>query len=404
MSMSQRAADELEHRRGLVLGLTLAEVLLLLLFLLLLALSWQMLALQRQASAERDAARKLADKLTGLEATLGSLTPLLKELQSKGGLDVATVQELTAKLARADMLEAENARLEQTNSELSTLLGNIKLIGPGLAKMKAINDALAAAATINPNDPPEALTRAVEIVKRLGPNAQPDQVKPLTEMMAESDKLRALSKAIEAAIRINPSNPPEAMERALEVLQRVGPDTQPDQVVTVEQHASVVKKYDQARRELEGLRGPGNGLTYPSCWKAPDGQIEYFFDVTIRDGGLIVRDATPGRAKDPDVRLVGALARNELIKEQLFRSATAKLFEHSKKKNCRYYSIVRDETGPASKPRYKQLRELVEAHFYPLHRNDPWVAERSTPAPPGSTRPNVPIGGEYVPPPIQLRR
>jgi Tfp pilus assembly protein PilV len=37
--MSLRIADEREQRRGLVLGLTLAEVLLLLLFLLLLALA-----------------------------------------------------------------------------------------------------------------------------------------------------------------------------------------------------------------------------------------------------------------------------------------------------------------------------------------------------------------------------
>jgi hypothetical protein len=44
--MSQRTADELEFRRGMVLGLTLAEVLLLLLFVLILALSWQMMTLR----------------------------------------------------------------------------------------------------------------------------------------------------------------------------------------------------------------------------------------------------------------------------------------------------------------------------------------------------------------------
>ena len=37
--MSQVAIDETEYRRGLVLGLTLAEMLLLLLFLVLLALA-----------------------------------------------------------------------------------------------------------------------------------------------------------------------------------------------------------------------------------------------------------------------------------------------------------------------------------------------------------------------------
>lgn len=37
------ASDEREHRRGLVLGLTMAEVLLLLLFLLLLALAGRLI-------------------------------------------------------------------------------------------------------------------------------------------------------------------------------------------------------------------------------------------------------------------------------------------------------------------------------------------------------------------------
>ena len=65
--MSQRIADELEHRRGLVLGLTLAEVLLLLLFVLLLALSGRIVKQQRDAAAERQSAEGLLAQFGRLE-------------------------------------------------------------------------------------------------------------------------------------------------------------------------------------------------------------------------------------------------------------------------------------------------------------------------------------------------
>jgi hypothetical protein len=44
------------------------------------------------------------------------------------------------------------------------------------------------------------------------------------------------------------------------------------------------------------MRGPGNGLTYPSCWTTATGQTEYIFDVTLADAGVLVRNATPARA------------------------------------------------------------------------------------------------------------
>jgi len=396
MSLSQRTADEREQRKGLVLGLTLAEVLLLLLFLLMLALGWRMALFEKQASDEHDKAQAVAAELIRLKATLGSLSPLLEELKAKAGLDLKTVQELADRIARADALADENTKLKQENSALTATLNNTKLIGLDPMKLNAIKDALAAAAKINPSDPPEVLTRAVEVLRRLGTETKPDQVAGLSELVAIHEKLKALEKALGAAVAINPNDPVEAIERALEVLKRAGPDTQPDQITPTDQVAAMKSQSTRLRQERDNLMRQGKGLTYPSCWMTTKGYTEYIFDIIIRDGGLIVQDATPSRADDPDMKRLGTFARNELINEGLFKSATLDLYQHSKELNCRYYAIIRDGTEPTSKERYIALRNLVEDHFYPLHVSlSATVRRPKTPAP---SIPGPPIGGPLLTP------
>jgi hypothetical protein len=333
--MSQRTADELEHRRGLTLGLTLAEVLLLLLFVVLLALSWRMMTLQREHQ-----------------------TVLF-----------------------------DNARLRHANADLASTLRGMQAIGADLEKLKAADAAIAAAIEVNPINPAEALVRSVAILKRLGAATQPDQVRPLSEMLTESQKLKALERAISLAIRINPDDPAEALTRAAEVLIGLGTDTTPDEVMPIGQIASLASQLERVTSERNNLMHAGNGLTYPSCWRTAAGKTEYMFDVTIQDLGMIVRDATPSRASDPALQLVVGVTRNELIKENAFRTETNELFKRSKEQNCRFFSIIRDQTGPTSKVRYKELRSIVENHFYISIRPGQWT--------------DVPMGGPLEAPPKQ---
>src|SRR6266849_1041930 len=142
--MSGGVIDAREHRRGLVLGLTLAEVLLLLLFVLLLALSAE---------------------LTRFKAK---------------------------QLAQISSLERENAELTRLNSDLVAR----DLIGKSLAgdveKVRQLAHVLNLASEIDPTDPPALLRRALAVMEKLGPNTRPEQVKSLSEMMADSDKLAFL--------------------------------------------------------------------------------------------------------------------------------------------------------------------------------------------------------------------
>ena len=191
------------------------------------------------------------------------------------------------------------------------------------------------AAQLDPNDPPALLKRALDVLDRLGANTQPDQVKPLSQMIADSDLNQRLSTA-------------------------------------------------EAEREkfrldaLNLMHRNGNGLTYPSCWKTPSGaQTEYIFDIIFGDKGIIVKDATPSRAHDSAWEMVGAFARNTEIDERVFIAATKKLANWATSQNCKFYTINRDETGASNKIRYKFLQRAIEQNFYPYYPTSPAAPLRS---------------------------
>jgi hypothetical protein len=305
--MPSRTADEREQRRGLVLGLTLAEILLLLLFLLLLVLGSQI--------------QTWRDRYELLGQGLEEIKPLQKALVDSGG---ASLQELVFRLQNLQRTEQELLKLKAENSALnkqSELLKSLDLVTE--EKLRTMASVVKHASEIDPNDPPALLKRALDVIDRLGTSTRPDQVKPLSEMVAGPELNKKLA----------------ALEGDLE----------------------------KTRRERDNLmRGPGNGLTYPSCWTTATGQSEYIFDVTLTDAGVQVKNATPARANDKAWTLVGQFARETMINENVFIGATKELFKWSKSQNCRFYAIVRDATG-SSKARYKHLQEMVQGNFYPFY-------------------------------------
>jgi hypothetical protein len=188
--------------------------------------------------------------------------------------------------------------------------------------VREIRTQIQAAGRIDPKDPPAVLKRAMELLERVGMDADPDQLKGATELVAEKNRLLASLRAAEG-------------ER------------------------------DQTRLQRDNLMRGGRGTTFPSCWIGPDGKTEFIFDVTIRDGGLVVRDvAPPSRVGDKALQLLGPMARGAEITGDQFKYATNKLFAWSQENNCRFFSDLRDDTGPTSKERYKSFRSLVEGHFY----------------------------------------
>lgn len=333
--MPSRIADEREQRRGLILGLTLAEVLLLLLFLLLLTLAAQLQQWQARA----------AEASAGLE----QIKPLQEALLAAGAIDITSVQHLVSRFQHLQQVEGELAALRDQNGSLAQQSELLKSAGIDTAeRLRSLTEALQRASQINPNDPPAFLKRALEVMDRLGPNTTPDQVKPLSQMVAQSDTGQKLA-AAEA----------EREKLRLDVLNL--------------------------------MRKSGNGLTYPSCWKTSTGQTEYIFDITFGDSGIQVKDATPGRAHDEAWQLVGPLSRNSEISEQSFVTATKKLASWAIGQNCKFYTINRDATGASNKTRYKFLQRTIEQNFYPYY---PQNTAASRPRAPSSGAPPLDVSSQ----------
>lgn len=309
--MPSRAADEREQRRGLILGLTLAEVLLLLLFLLLLALATQL------KHAQESAAKAIA--------SLEQIKPLQEALMAGGAIDITSVQQLVLRFQHLQEVEKELVALKEQNGSLAQQSELLKAVGIETPeKLHSLTEALQRASQINPNDPPAFLKRALEVMDRLGANTTPNEVKPLSQMIAQGDVGQKLT-AVEA-------------ER------------------------------DKLRLDVLNLtQKNGNGRTYPSCWKTSTGQTEYIFDITFGDSGIQVRDATLGRAHDEAWQMVGPFTRNSAIDEQAFVAATRKLANWSTGQNCKFYTINRDATGASNKTRYKFLQRTIEQNFYPYY-------------------------------------
>jgi hypothetical protein len=311
--VSLRIANEREQRRGLVLGLTLAEVLLLLLFLVLLALAAK---LQRLRFEAEQANLRSAE----LSSSLEQLKPLQAALLAAGVADIQGVKELALRFRRLKDVEEENARLKRDNANLTETSALAKSFGlESSEKLKMIAMAMSHASKIDPSDPPALLKRALDVLNKLGNSTTPDDVRPLSEIKT----------AFEAGEKL----------------------------------ASVEAQRDKLQRDVNNLMRGGNGLTYPSCWTKPSGQTEYIFDITLYDGGLKVRDATPERARDAAWAMVSAFPRDKLVSVESFIKATSRLFEWSKEQKCRFYTIDRDATGN-DKQRYVHMRQAIEGNFY----------------------------------------
>lgn len=177
--MRRSAIDEAEHRRGLILGLTLAEVLLLLLFLVLLALAAMFETIDRQRrdiSLERDTIRADRDAIRGERDTLLYRIKVLTPSKGAGGLSPdVLLSRLDTLAVRAGTLEANN---EQLRKENATLRSELWAQDASAAHLKKV---VAKAATFDPNDPPGLLTRALEVLETIGIQTTPEQVKALLE-------------------------------------------------------------------------------------------------------------------------------------------------------------------------------------------------------------------------------
>ena len=161
--------DEREHRRGLVLGLTLAEVLLLLLFLMMLALGSRFAKLDK-------AKRQLEKEIAAFKGA---------------PLETSSIESPTWAPLPSQPEEPVDVMLNVEQQE------RLRLIVQAVVK-------------IDPKDPPTVLKRALEQFQRTG-------------LTPESQT--AMSAALDQATKLNPQDPPAAISQGVKLLAELGSKT-----------------------------------------------------------------------------------------------------------------------------------------------------------------------------------
>ncbi len=308
--MSDRIEVESDaYRRGVVLGLTLAELGILLVFVLLL--------------------------LVGFEAFRGR--PAANEV-------VLPASEAEGLRNAASRLRELHTRLPG-RAELPLTDDFVRLVLAAADELRSSADTAAAASALR-----EASAELQDV--RTALSAQLAGISGAPELQARMETL-----ATTAARRA----------RELEAAQAALDTTQTRLQQRQEQLALRTGQLSQLQRQLADA---GSGRVYPSCWVTADGDIDYVYNVELTSGGLRVYPRPRSGSADDDLRLPD-LDAGATLSAAAFLRATGPLYEWSRANDCRFFVIVHDGTADHEKERFKQLLATVESHFYKLLSDAP---------------------------------
>lgn len=330
--MARKTGNEREHRRGLVLGLSLAEVMLLLLFLVLLGFGKLFSDKVHEADnllREKNEAVAAVEKL---RAANESLAPLIEALKRREPNANRNLDELATRLGR---IEASERALKATEAERDALRSQLIELSGGeiVSDTQRQNTAalMKAAKKIDPQDPPAVLRRALTLLQNIGPKTQIEDIKNAEELARSNAELQ--------------------------------------------EKVAVLEERERFRKERAKT---GRGIDYPPCWIL-DGKAQFILDISITDSGFSVRDVSqPNRSQDPAWKLLEDLRRETIVSREDFVKGGSPLFKWSVKNECRFYVYVRDETG-ADKKYWKMMLRQVETFFYKAERRSSAEASKSSP-------------------------
>jgi predicted RNA-binding Zn ribbon-like protein len=299
MASGFRLADPREYRRGVILGLTLAEILILLVFLLLLS-AGALLARRNHELGSLEA------KLASFKIQMG---PVLDRLRERG-IEVRDTDELVARLERA-------ANEEKARQQLA--------------------DAMSALAEVRV-EAARAAREAADLRARL--NRVPANAKEMANKVAEANAMAGMLGQAGAS----GGTPPEKLKHVLEQASR-----------QAQANRNLTGQNAQMRNELARMKGNG-GSGLPYCWTTPEGRPIYMLHIELHDDAVVVSDVAPRpRPDDPAWPLLDSLPRGEPISIETMISSVAPLQKDAAAAKCRYGIEAFDGTGKTNKPGYKYL-------------------------------------------------
>jgi hypothetical protein len=324
MNIGEQARQRSQYKKGVLLGLTVAEAMLLILFALMLALGALL--------SKRD------QSIAALGARLVNMTTELRSAETRAGVyqalaegraadefirEIILAREQTAEVARERAALAEQQRVLAENTELARALEGHRDPESRMRELAALGARL------------EAETA------KISPETDRDD---LFELVPEAI---GLADAADAA----GANAEQAREM-LDGAEKAARD-----------NATLRGQVARFRQELARM---GRGGEYPPCWVTESGEIQYIFDIELLSNGTLrVRDATaPVRMMDRRELPIPSELLAAPVSPSRFRALTAPLFALAQQRECRFVVIARDRTAASQKDLFKNLLLTVEGHFY----------------------------------------
>jgi hypothetical protein len=308
------ARDDRQFRRGVVLGLTMAEALLLLIFLLMLILAIKL----KGQSAE---IAKLEQEKTAAQSTLAAVQPILDKLPKQQKFDI-TQDYVRMK----QQLDLANARLK--DAQLS-----VDLISQASAAMPDLKPEDAAKALLN-----EAIIgrQALDAAKKVAPDVPPDKA-----VQALLD-----SALIGQAVTKESDSPQQLLASAAAC------------------HSDLQSCKNQTTYLNGRLNAKTGGFDLPPCWVDQAGKIQYIFDASLQDNGIEIDDnQITGREDDQAKLPLGHVKYRAPMSRGDFGEAFQPLLNWSNQHGCRFYVRLYDDMKTADRSEYKNLRGAVEGYF-----------------------------------------
>ena len=315
------SAQDRSYRRGLVLGFTLAEIMVLIIFALLLALSWHLVAKDK----END---RLSQIITEQEVAVAKLTERTRMLEKR----VARGDEFDDLFRELEQAKEQQAALEQANAALREKREALEIETKALEERATVAEKL------------------LEMAREAGvPTEDPE--KAVQEIASRLEQLEKVKEEMKAA-GLDDNQFKEFVENTL--------------VKLAEAERRADRLEGQLRNFQRKLDGLGRGTEMPACWASREtGKPEYIFNTALTSRGIITRDnALPHwAAEQAQLPLQDMVFEKEMRPEQ-FRVMSQPVFAWGVKEGCRFFVRVYDQTKDEEKMIYKRHLRTVGKHFY----------------------------------------
>ena len=315
------SAQDRFYRRGLVLGFTLAEVMVLIIFAMLLALSWHLAAKDKEID-------KLSQSLKEKKAAVVKLTERTRTLEKR----VARGDDFDDLFRELELAKEQRAAQERANAGLRETLKSLEKKTKALEERATVAEKLmemAREAGVPTEDPEKAVQEIASRLEQLEKVKEGIKTSGLDDSQVKEFFKNTLPKLAEAELRT------DRLEGQLRNLQR----------------------------KLVGL---GKGTEMPACWASREtGKPEYIFNTALTSTGIIVRDnALPHWAAEQALLPLQAMVFEKEMLPEEFLVMAKPVFERSVKKKCRYWVRVYDLTKDEEKRIYKHHVWTVGQRFY----------------------------------------